>query len=171
LSYFDLFVIEHSPYVEQNALKIWKSLEDAYLSKTIRNIGLSGFSLSQMECLLSSTVIKPFAIQIKFNPFSINPEVIKFCQNHDLLLIAMSPLDHQTSKDKLLSCSIISDIARNHNVSPTQTLLAWAIQSQTLPVVQTLNTDHIKENIMLSNLKLSEREMMEINRLSEVSQR
>ena len=63
----------------------------------------------------------------------------------------------------------VSRTAYNHSVSPVQILLAWAIQSQTLPVVQTLNFDHIKENIMLSDLKLSENEMEDINRLSGVS--
>ena len=169
LNYFDLLIIEYSPFVEKNIFKIWRLLENLHLSKSLRNIGLSGFSLSQVENILSSAVIKPFAIQALFNPYSSNTETIKFCQSHDLLLIAMSPLDHQNSKGKLLSESTVTKIARNHSASPAQTLLAWAIQNQTLPVVQTLNTDHIKENIMLSGLKLSEDEMRDVNRLAECS--
>lgn len=167
LTYFDLFVIENSPFVEENILKIWRTLENLHLSKLLRNIGLSGFPRKHMEKILSVAVIKPFAIQDIFNPFYSNNEISQFCQIHDLLLIGMSPLDYLNSKGKLLTNSTVTEIARNHNASPAQTLLAWAIQSQTLPVIQTLNTDHVKENIMLSDLKLSEKEMRDICQLTE----
>ena len=167
LTYFDLFVIENSPFVEENILKIWRTLENLHLSKLLRNIGLSGFPRKHMEKILSVAVIKPFAIQDIFNPFYSNNEISQFCQIHDLLLIGMSPLDYLNSKGKLLTNSTVTEIARNHNASAAQTLLAWAIQSQTLPVVQTLNTDHVKENIMLSDLILSEKEMRDICQLTE----
>ena len=167
LTYFDLFVIENSPFVEENILKIWRTLENLHLSKLLRNIGLSGFLRKHMEKILSVAVIKPFAIQDIFNPFYSNNEISQFCQIHDLLLIGMSPLDYLNSKGKLLTNSTVTEIARNHNASPAQTLLAWAIRSQTLPVIQTLNTDHVEENIMLSDLKLSEKEMRDICQLTE----
>lgn len=169
LTYFDLLIVEHSPLIENDLFKVWKVLENLHLSRSVRNMGLSGFSIQQIEYILSVAVIKPFAVQALFNPLAVNLELIKFCQNHDLLLFAMSPLDHQKSNKRLQSESAVTRIAHDHSVSPVQILLAWAIQSQTLPVVQTSNIDHIKENIMLSDVKLSESEMEDINRLSGVS--
>ncbi|KAL5265422.1 hypothetical protein ACHWQZ_G006211 [Mnemiopsis leidyi] len=169
LTYFDLLIVEHSSLIENDLFKVWKVLENLHLSRSVRNMGLSGFSIQQIKYILSVAVIKPFAVQALFNPLAVNLELIKFCQNHDLLLFAMSPLDHQKSNKRLQSESVVTRIAHDHSVSPVQILLAWAIQSQTLPVVQTSNIDHIKENIMLSDVKLSESEMEDINRLSGVS--
>ena len=169
MTYFDLIIVEHSSFIEKDMLKVWKVLEKLHLSRSVRNIGLSGFSIPHMKYILSVAVIKPFAVQALFNPYSVDLELIKFCQNEDLLLFAMSPLDHQKSGKKLQSENSVSRIANNHSVSPVKILLAWAIQSQTLPVVQTLNLDHVKENIMLSDVKLSENEMEDINKLSGVS--
>ena len=103
MNYFDLIIVEHSSFIEKDMLKVWKVLEKLHFSRSVRNIGLSGFTISQMKYILSVAVIKPFAVQALFNPYSVNLELIKFCQNEDLLLFAMSPIDYQKSERKLQS--------------------------------------------------------------------
>ena len=38
LQYFDIFVLVQSPWVEDNLIRIWRTLEQAVMSKIIRNI-------------------------------------------------------------------------------------------------------------------------------------
>lgn len=80
MTYFDLIIVEHSSFIEKDMLKVWKVLEKLHLSRSVRNIGLSGFSIPHMKYILSVAVIKPFAVQALFNPYSVNLELIKFCQ-------------------------------------------------------------------------------------------
>lgn len=166
LQYFDIFVLVQSPWVEDNLIRIWRTLEQAVMSKIIRNIGISGFLLKCVDNLLKCSIIKPFAVYSVLNPYHPENELLQFCQSNDLLVVALSPFDVTRSGTDLLREPIIMKIAEHYKVTPGQVILAWALHRQTVPVTHTLKIEHAKQNIMLSDMKLTEKDMKDINSLS-----
>ena len=102
LQYFDIFVLVQSPWVEDNLIRIWRTLEQAVMSKIVRNIGISGFLLKGVQNLLKCSIIKPFAVYSVLNPYCPENELLQFCQSNDLLVVALSPFDVTRSGTSLL---------------------------------------------------------------------
>ncbi|CAI4871005.1 CLL_collapsed_G0007480.mRNA.1.CDS.1 [Saccharomyces cerevisiae] len=96
--YVDLYLL-HSPFVSKEANgfsleEAWKDMEQLYKSGKAKNIGVSNFAVEDLQRILKVAEVKPQVNQIEFSPFLQNqtPGIYKFCQEHDILLEAYSPL-------------------------------------------------------------------------------
>lgn len=102
LDYLDMMII-HSPqpwdkvnqcddrYVEGNRAA-WKALEDAYKEGKLRAIGVSNFQISDLKNLMETCEIKPMVNQILCHISNTPLELIKFCQENDIVIEAYSQL-------------------------------------------------------------------------------
>lgn len=57
-----------------------------------KSIGISNFNKTQIERMLKENRIKPSALQIEMHPYLQQKELVQFCKNNDILVIAYSPL-------------------------------------------------------------------------------
>jgi diketogulonate reductase-like aldo/keto reductase len=103
INYIDLMII-HSPkpwtkflesesYFEGNR-EARGALEEAYKAGKLRSIGVSNFEERDIENLLSSGSVKPMVNQILAPISNTAKELIKYCQEKDILVEAYSPFGH-----------------------------------------------------------------------------
>ncbi len=103
LDYVDLMLI-HAPkpwkelfhnspkdYFEEN-LQVWKAMEEAYHAGKIRSLGVSNFTIPDMENIINHSEIKPVAEQIKTHIGNVDEEILTFCQKNGLQLMGYSPI-------------------------------------------------------------------------------
>ena len=151
MDYIDLMII-HSPqpwaefggddrHFEGNR-EAWRALEDAYKDGKLKAIGLSNFQKEDVQNILDNCSVKPMVNQILVHIGNTPKELIKYCQDNDILVEAYSPIGH----GKLLKQEKVSSIADKYNVSVPQLGIRYCLQLGTLPLPKTANPDHMKTN-------------------------
>ena len=151
LDYIDLMIIhspkpwakflEEEPYFEGNR-EAWRALEEAYKAGKIRSIGVSNFEKTDIDNILSSYSIKPMVNQILAHISNTPKELIKYCQDKDILVEAYSPFGH----GELFKNDEIKAIANRYNVSVSQLAIRYCLQLDLLPLPKTANPQHMKTN-------------------------
>ncbi|WP_145048948.1 aldo/keto reductase [Paenibacillus xylanexedens] len=154
LDYLDLMII-HSPqpwkefreqkrYFDENR-DVWRALEDAYQAGKVKAIGLSNFLQDDIENILASCKIKPMVNQILAHVSNTPLELIEFCQQHDILVEAYSPIAHGA----VLHHPEVKVISEKYGVSVAQLCLRYCIQLGLVVIPKTANPDHMRMNAEL----------------------
>lgn len=165
LDYLDLYLI-HWPANElqfgkdADRLNIdtWKAMERLHEEGLIRSIGLSNFMQHHAEPVMAKANICPMVDQIEYHPGFTQKECVAFCQKHDILVEAWSPL----GRGNVLDNPLLKSIAASHGKSVAQVVIRWVMQTGVLPLVKTVTPSRIKENIDVFDFELSQQEMLEI---------
>jgi alcohol dehydrogenase (NADP+) len=181
LSYLDLYLI-HTPFAfkpgdeqdprDQNGDVIyddsvtlhdtWKALESLVDHGKCRAIGLSDITLDHLKLIYESARIKPTVVQVESHPYLPETELLEFCREKGVVLLAFAPLGHGL-KPGLLEDPVISAIAVRVGKTPAQVLLAWAVQRGTALLTTPRSAARAKENFDISTLP--EDAFDEINRI------
>ncbi|TXT57114.1 MAG: Glyoxal reductase [Promethearchaeota archaeon] len=161
LEYLDLYLI-HWPH--ELPKETWKALEKIYEEGRAKSIGVSNFSIADLEEILTNFDIVPAVNQIEMHPlkYAKNEQLIDFCQEKDIKIEAYSPLTHGEELDY----QKFEKVADNYDKSIPQVLIRWSLQHDFICIPRSSNEDHIKENTDVFDFKLSEKDM---NRLDSIN--
>src|SRR5262250_797322 len=127
-----------------------------------RAIGLSDIGLNEVLPIYESARIKPAVVQVEAHPYLPERELLEFCKEKGVVLLAFAPLGHGM-KPGLLEDPVISGIAARIGRTPAQVLLAWAVQRGTAVLTTPRTAARAKENFNIS--ALPEDAFSEINRI------
>ena len=136
---------------EITLLETWQAMERLVDEGLCRFIGLSDVRLEKVKEIVASARIKPAIVQVECHPYLPEPELLDFCQQHGIVLLAFAPLGHGM-EPRVLHDPVIGDIAQRVGKTPAQVALAWALQRGTAFLTTSTNPDHILENFDLSPL-------------------
>jgi alcohol dehydrogenase (NADP+) len=181
LKYLDLYLI-HTPFAfkpgddqdprDQNGnviydqgvtlLDTWKAMETLVDHGKCRAIGLSDVGLNELKPIYESARIKPAVVQVESHPYLPETELLEFCKERGIVLLAFAPLGHGM-KPGLLEDPVISAIAVRVGKTPAQVLLAWAVQRGTALLTTPKTAARAKENFDIS--ALPQDALDEINRI------
>src|SRR6185369_9778245 len=95
-----------------------------------RAIGLSDVVLENLVPLYKAARIKPAVVQVESHPYLLQTELLEFCKQNGIVLLAFAPLGHGMRLGPLEDPTILA-IARQSSLTPAQVLIAWAIQRGT----------------------------------------
>jgi alcohol dehydrogenase (NADP+) len=181
LKYLDLYLI-HTPFAfqpgdnqdprDQNGnviydqgvtlLDTWKALETLVDHGKCRAIGLSDVGLTELQPIYEAARIKPSVVQVESHPYLPETELLEFCKQRGIVLLAFAPLGHGM-KPGLLEDPVISAIAVRVGKTPAQVLLAWAVQRGTALLTTPKSAARAKENFDIA--ALPQDALDEINRI------
>lgn len=170
LDYLDLYLI-HTPFAfqpgddqdprDQNGnvlydngitlLDTWGAMEALVDQGKCRAIGLSDVGLDELAPIYESARIKPSVVQVESHPYLPETELLEFCKQRDIVLLAFAPLGHGM-KPGLLEDPVISAIAARVEKTPAQVLLAWAVQRGTALLTTPKSAARARENFNISPL-------------------
>ena len=77
-------------------------MESLVDSGKVRSIGVSNFNINKLKALLPHVRIPISTNQVEAHPWLPNNELLAFCQSHDILLTAYSPLGGQNTNNERL---------------------------------------------------------------------
>ncbi|MBT2475808.1 aldo/keto reductase [Microbacterium sp. ISL-103] len=150
IGYIDLMLI-HSPepwedyrggsYDEGNR-QAWRALEDAHKAGKIRTIGVSNFQPSDIENILQVATVAPTVNQILVHVGNTPTDIIDYCEAHDILIEAYSPIAH----GEVLASTEIAEIAGRYEVSVPQLCIRYTIQLGAVSLPKTSNLEHLRSN-------------------------
>ncbi|XP_074487816.1 aldo-keto reductase family 1 member B1 [Sebastes fasciatus] len=148
---------------------VWRGMEGLQASGKVKSIGVSNFSILQLERLLSLCRVPPAVNQIELHPYLVQTEMIEFCKSKNIALTAYSPFGSpgrppelfrgDTDPHKLLEDPVVSDIAKKHRRSPAQVLLRYHVQQGIAVIPKSDKPHHILENTKTFDFSLTEEDM------------
>ncbi|KHJ49400.1 oxidoreductase, aldo/keto reductase family protein [Trichuris suis] len=115
-------------------LETWKGMEDVLNKGLTRAIGLSNFSIPQMQRILDNCSVKPHNIQVECHLYWPQFELHDFCKKHNISFTAYAPLGSPgrlthpltiigmdvSKQSDPLNDTLVKDIAAKHGKSSGQ---------------------------------------------------
>lgn len=158
--YVDIYLIHHPSEDNQVNLKIWQKLEEKYLQGQFKVIGVSNFSVDQLNYLMQHAKIKPMMNQIESNPAKWQNELISFCIKNDIAPVAWGPLDPVPNKE------LLTQIGKAYNKSWAQVLLKYQVMRGVIVIPKSHNKERQFENINIFDFTLSALDIKKIEGLA-----
>ena len=159
LDYVDLYLI-HWPVPLMN-VRHWRQLEELQTRGLARDIGVSNYSVGQLENLRRHDLKTPAVNQVHFSPFRHSLELVEYCNKNSIVVEAYSPLE----QGKGLKDPTIVGIASTLGRTPAQVMLRWAIQHGTVVIPKSANRERIRSNAQVFDFALDEDTMQALDRL------
>jgi diketogulonate reductase-like aldo/keto reductase len=141
LQWADLMLI-HRPPRRGAGLELWKGLIRARDDGLTRDIGVSNYSVEQIEELIRSTGETPAVNQIEWSPFGWSDEMLDYCRQRGIVIQAYSPL----TRGRRLGDEGLVEMAGNYGKTPAQLLLRWNLELGTVPLPKANQREHQVED-------------------------
>lgn len=160
VDYIDLYLI-HWPN-KLNA-ETWRAFEHLYETGKVKAIGVCNFKVEHLEELKKTAKIMPMVNQVEIHPFSTKNNIIKYCKDNNIKVVAWSPI----SRGRVLSNELMIDLSQKYKKSIVQIVLRWHMQKGVIPIPKSSNENRIKENIDIFDFEISSEDMKAIDSLDE----
>ena len=172
IGYIDLILI-HCPqpwmlfrgkrrFFKEN-IEVWKALEEAYKEGKVKAIGVSNFLIDDLENIMNNCEIKPMVNQVLCHIGNTPIDVIKFCQQNDIVVEAYSPIAHGAA----LKDQKIQQMAEKYKVSIPQLCIKYTLQLGTVSLPKASSKEHIEDNMKL-DFTISDEDMETLLKMNEI---
>jgi diketogulonate reductase-like aldo/keto reductase len=158
LEYVDLYLV-HWP--QGGPTWAWPGMERAHSLGHARSIGVSNFSIAELQQVFAGATTAPVANQINLNPFSYRRDLIEENRRRKLVTEAYSPL----GTGRHLSNPRVQAVAERVGKSPSQVLIRWGLQQRFVVLAKSTHRERIAENAGAIGFTLSNADMAELNGL------
>src|SRR5215475_10930841 len=132
-------------------VETWRALERLVDEGRCKSIGLSDVNLEKLKEIVAAARIIPAVVQVESHPYLPEWELLDFCKEHGIVLLAFAALGH-ASEPRVLDDPVITAIARRVNKTPAQVALAWAVQRGTAFLTTSTTPSRIRENFEIAAL-------------------
>ncbi|KAJ7731301.1 NADP-dependent oxidoreductase domain-containing protein [Mycena maculata] len=151
--------------LETSLVDTWKAMIALPKSK-VRNVGVSNFTIEQLEGIISVTNVVPTVNQIEAHPLLQQDNLFAYCKNMNIQIIAYSPLGNNLiGEQKLTDHPVVIDIAARLSATPAQVLIAWGVYRG-----YTVNVKSVQERRIISNFTQHVLSEMDYEKLTALGQ-
>lgn len=169
LDYLDLYLIhwpnpiKYREHWQETNAGTWKAFEELYRAGLIRAIGVSNFLPHHLEEISKTAEVAPMVNQIRLCPGETQPEVVKYCRSHNMLLEAYSPM----GTGRIFEVPEMKTLAEKYGRSIAQICIRWSLQMGYLPLPKSVTPARIQENTQVFDFELSPEDVSLIAGLTE----
>ena len=158
--YVDLWLV-HWPPPERMLIKVWCEFLALRDEGRARAIGVSNYSLTQIDRLIKATGQAPAVNQISWSPGRYDAALLAAHRERGVAVEGYSPL-----KRTNLTSPVLTEIAAAHGATPAQVVLRWHLEHGVTVLVKSVHPERIASNIEALRLSLDPGEVARIDALS-----
>jgi diketogulonate reductase-like aldo/keto reductase len=141
----------------------WPGMERAQELGLARSIGVSNFSVSELDQVIAAGTTGPVVNQVQFSAAEYRRGLLDACRARSIALEAYSPL----GTGRHLSNKSVSQVAERVGRTPAQVLLRWCLQRDVPVIPKSTHRDRIAENAQVFDFTLSQQDMTELDGLDQ----
>jgi 2,5-diketo-D-gluconate reductase A len=154
----DLYII-HWP--QGGPTWAWPGMEQASERGYARSIGVSNFSVAELEEVFGVASSPPVVNQVQLSAFEYRRGLLEACAARDVAVVGYSSL----GTGRHLSDGTVTEIAGRLGRTPAQVLLRWCLQRDALVIPKSTHRERIEENGQLFDFELSGQDMTALDAL------
>ena len=158
VDYVDLYIV-HWP--QGGATWTWPGMERSHELGYARSIGVSNFSVEQLDEVLAIAKSAPVVNQVQMSPFEHRSALIEAARERGIVTEAYSPL----GTGRHLKNKTVAKIAKRVGRTPAQVLLRWCVQRELVVLPKSTHRERIEENGRIFDFNLSDDDMAELDGL------
>jgi 2,5-diketo-D-gluconate reductase A len=153
--YVDLYLI-HYPFPEQNRyVETWKALAELKSDGRARSIGVSNFTIDQLERIIEASGVVPAVNQVGVHPGLQREELRRFHSQQGIVTEAYSPL----GSGQAVREPAIRDLAARYGRTPAQIVLRWHVQLGNVAIPRSLSPERREENLRVFDFALTDEDV------------
>jgi diketogulonate reductase-like aldo/keto reductase len=158
VEYVDLYII-HWP--QGGPTWAWEGMQRARERGHARSIGVSNFSVSELEAVLGVADVPPVLNQVQFSPFEFRRGLQEACERRGVAVEAYSPL----GTGRHLRDREVAGVAERLGRTPAQVLIRWALQRGLIVLPKSTHRERIEQNAQVFDFDLSDDDMAALDKL------
>jgi diketogulonate reductase-like aldo/keto reductase len=159
-NYVDLWLVHWPPH-GQALCSAWREFLELRDQGRARAVGVSNYSLAQLDRLVEATGEAPAVNQIPWSPARHDPALLAGHTERGVAVEGYSPL-----KGTKLDNPVLADIAAAHGVTPAQVVLRWHLEHGITVIPKSEHPDRITANFDVLGFALTQAEVERIDGLS-----
>ncbi|TNY20634.1 aldo/keto reductase [Rhodotorula diobovata] len=148
-----------SPTFSETWARMEKLLETR--AGKVKQIGVSNFSVKNLEILLKSAKVVPAVNQVEAHPYCPQDPLREYCAEKGIHLTAYCPVGQYNSP--ILEEPLVKDLAAKYGKAPGTILLSWGVQRGFSVVPKSSNPGRLSANLDL--VPLSAQDLASISAL------
>lgn len=157
--YVDLWLI-HWPPAGGARPDVWQRLLEAEAAGIARAVGVSNYSVAQLDELDRATGRRPAVNQIEWGPALYDAETLAAHRTRGIQLEGYSPLKTTNLRDPTLA-----RIAEAHGVTPAQVVIRWHLEHRVVVIPKSVRRERIVENVDVFGFELTADEVAAVDGL------
>jgi len=137
VSYLDLYLV-HIPSALPDFESGWQEFEKMKKDGLTRSIGVSNFTVEQLQTLLKTAVIRPTVNQIQFHPYNYasHKTLLEYCAKQNIVVEAYGSLNSITQSPGGPVDAVVNAAAKRIGATPNQVIFSW-VRSKGVTIVTT----------------------------------
>ncbi len=155
----DLWLV-HWPPRQTASPDTWLAFVDAREQGLATSIGVSNYSIPQLDELTRATGVTPTVNQVPWSPLRHDQAVLDAHRARGVVLEGYSPL-----RQGALTDPTVVAIAADHGVSPARVVLRWHLDKEVVAIPKSVDPGRIEENADLFDLVLTPDEIARLDAL------
>jgi diketogulonate reductase-like aldo/keto reductase len=159
LDFVDLWLV-HWPPGGRARPDLWTRFVEAEADGLARAVGVSNYSVEQLDELERATGRRPAVNQIEWGPALYDAATLAAHRSRGIQLEGYSPLKTTNLRDHLLV-----RIAEAHGVSAAQVVIRWHLEHDVVVIPKSVKPERIAENADVFGFELTADEVAELDEL------
>ena len=154
----DLYIV-HWP--AGGATWAWDGMQRARTAGHARSIGVSNFSIAEVDELRGVADVPPVVNQVQFSPFEYRRGLLEASEERGIALEAYSPL----GTGRHLDDPQVRAVADRAGRTPAQILIRWCLQRDLVVLPKSTHRERLEENARVFDFSLSDEGMAALDAL------
>ncbi|KDN37179.1 hypothetical protein RSAG8_10311, partial [Rhizoctonia solani AG-8 WAC10335] len=167
IEYIDLYLIHwpmarlgsmegkvYQPEESPTFVETWLAMEKLLETGKVKNIGVSNFSIKNLNILLEKANVVPAANEVELNPCNPQHALVEFCRKKGIHVIAYGPLGQYRAPfhtdPVLIQAAEKLGRTTSREVMPSQLILSWGVQRGTIVIPK--SERRLKQNFEILEL-------------------
>ncbi|GIG21689.1 oxidoreductase [Cellulomonas chitinilytica] len=159
VDHLDLWLVHWPPH-RRATPETWQAFREARDEGLVRSIGVSNYSIAQIDELVAVTGEAPAVNQIPYGPKDHDLALLAAHRERGVVVEGYSPL-----KRVDLGADALVRAAEAHGVTPAQVVLRWHVQHGVVVIPKSVRPERLKENLDVLGFTLDDAEMAAIDAL------
>jgi diketogulonate reductase-like aldo/keto reductase len=155
--HLDLWLM-HWPPADELLVPTWQAMVEARDAGLVTSIGVSNFSIDQIDAVAAATDVVPEVNQLRWNPFLFDREAFDRHRERGIVITAYTPFRRARLDDPVLT-----DVAAAVGATPAQVIVKWHLLRDTAVLARSARRERIVENVDVEGFTLSREQMLQLD--------
>ena len=160
LDYLDLWLIHWPPHGGA-APDTWAEFLQARGDGLVRAVGVSNYTIGQIDALVSASGEAPAVNQIPWSPWEYDAALLAEHGERGVVVQGYSPFKRSRLRDPVLA-----EVAAAHGVTPAQVVLRWHVEHDVVVIPKSVRRERLATNLDVFGFALTPDEVARLDALA-----